>query len=224
MAKPAKVVVVGEGTATGVPDRCIVHMTLNWMADTVEDAVSRIAAVASGLTESLDAAGIDSADIRTTSVRVHEVFDRDSKKVTGHGAAYHLELTVRELEKLGEFLTTMVCAAGDLLRIQGLQLTIADPEPLLREARARAMRDAGSKAAQLAKSAGGHLGRIVSIEEGIAPGLPSHRVTRKMAASAEAAVPDLQIEPGSQDVRCSVTVTYELSRSRGAVTESGGHR
>lgn len=211
MAEPAQLAVVGEGTADGVPDRCIVHAALNVMADTVADAVSRVAALASRVLDSLKAAGLEPADIRTTGMNVTDFFDHAQQKVTARVASYQLEITFRQLENLGERLTGLVSVAGDSLQISALQLTISDPDPLKRAARLQAMNDARDKATQLAESAGGRLGRIVSIDEG-SPGAPNRYrgFGRTMKASSAPVIPHLEVEPGSLTVSCRVEVTYEL--------------
>ena len=119
-----------------------------------------------------------------------------------------LESIVRQLYKLGEQLAGLVSVSGVSLQIRGLQLTISDPEPLKREARRHAMNDARNKATQLAESAGGNLGRIVSIDEGSSPtGIPYWGFATRAAAT----IPQVQVEPGSLTVTCRVAVAYELS-------------
>ncbi len=200
--------VVGEGTATGVPDRCIVHAALNVMAETVADAVSRVGVLASQVSDSLKSAGLDPVDLRTTNLNVQDFFDKGKEKVTARVASYQLEITIRQLEKLGEHLAGLVSVAGDSLQIRGLQLTIGDPEPLKREARSHAMNDARNKATQLAESAGGSLGQIVSIDDGSSvTGTPYWG----FAARAAAAIPQVQVEPGSLTVTCRVAVAYAMS-------------
>ena len=207
MAERAQLTVVGEGTATGVPDRCIIHAALNVMAETVADAVSRVGVLASQASASLKSAGLDPADLRTTNLNVQDFFDQGKQKVTARVASYQLEITIRQLDKLGEHLAGLVSVAGDSLQIRGLQLAIGDPEPLKREARLQAMNDARNKATQLAESAGGKLGQIVSIDEGS----PQTGIPYRAFALSAAAIPNVQIEPGSLTVTCRVTVAYELS-------------
>jgi len=136
--------------------------------------------------------------------------------VTARVASYQLEITVRQLDKLGEHIADLVSVAGDSLQISTLQLTIADPEPLKRDARLQAMTDARDKATQLAAFAGGRLGRIVLINEGSpGAGTPYRGFARASAASSAPVIPHLQIEPGSLTVSCRVDVTYELLAESG---------
>jgi hypothetical protein len=155
----------------------------------------------------LKAAGVDPADLRTTNLNVHDFFDQGKQKVTARVASYQLEITIRQLDQLGEHLAGLVSVAGDSLQIHGLQLAIGDPEPLKREARLQAMNDARNKATQLANAAGGHLGQIVSVEEGS----PMTDIPYRGFATRAASLPHVQIEPGSLTVTCRVAVAYELS-------------
>jgi uncharacterized protein YggE len=147
---------------------------------------------------------------------VQDFFDREKQRVTARVASYQLELTIRQLDKLGEHLAGLVSVAGDSLQISYLQLTVADPEPLKRQARFEAMNDAREKATQFAESAGERLGRIVSIDEGPASGVTRYQgVATRMSGSPTPVIPHLQVEPGSLTVNARIAVTYELSGESG---------
>jgi len=209
MAEPARLSVVGEGTADGVPDRCIVHAALNVMADTVPDAVSRVGLLSSQVSESLKTTGLAPADLRTTGLSVQDFFDQGKQMVTARVASYQLEICIRQLTKLDEHIAGLLSVAGDALQIRALQLTIADPEPLKREARVAAMKDARRKASELAEAAGGRLGRTLSIGERSSATDPQYRGFATRASGSVAT--HLQVEPGSLTVSCRVAVTYELT-------------
>lgn len=209
MADDPHVGVVGEGAVVGFPDGCVVNAVINVLANTVADAVTNLALLTLKATEWLREAGIESSEIRTTSLRVQDWIDRATQTVTARVASYQLEITVRQLEKLSDYLAGLVSIAGDSLQVQGLQLTLSDPVSLRREARDQAMRDARQRAEQLAQLAGGSLGRVVSVDEGDNVGFRSYRRAVVFAASAGPA-PSVPIEPGSMTVICRVAVTYEL--------------
>ena len=209
MAEPARLSVVGEGAVVGVPDRCIVHAVLNVMADTVADALSRVGILSSQVSESLKTTGLAPADLRTTGLSVQDFFDHSKQMVTARVASYQLEITVRKLTKLDEHIASLVSVAGDALQIRALQLTIAETEPLKREARVAAMEDARTRATELAEAAGGRLGRTFSIDEGSLPKDPSYLGFATRASGSAAT--HLQVEPGSLTVSCRVAVSYELS-------------
>jgi hypothetical protein len=209
MDEPARLSVVGEGTVDAVPDRCIVHAALNVMAETVGDAVSRVGILSSQVSESLKTTGLAPADLRTTGLNVQDFFDQSKQTVTARVASYQLKITIRQLTKLDDHIAGLVSVAGDCLQIRALQLTIADPVPLKRDARVAAMKDARTRATELAEAAGGRLGRTLSIDEGSSAADSPYRgfATRTSGSVAT----HLQVEPGSLTVSCRVAVTYELS-------------
>ena len=209
MADPAHLSVVGEGKVEGVPDCCIVHAALNVMADTVADAVSRVGLLSSQVSESLKTSGLTPADLRTTGLSVQDLFDQGKQRVTARVASYQLEITIRQLTKLDDHVAGLVSVAGDSLQIRALQLTIADPEPLKRDARVAATKDAHTRATELAEAAGGRLGRTLSIDEVSSAADPPYRGFATRVSSPVAT--HLQVEPGSLTVSCKVAVTYELS-------------
>ncbi len=209
MAEHPRLSVVGEGAVVGVPDRCIVHATLNVMADTVADALSRVGILSAQVAESLKATGLAPADLQTTGLNVQDFFDHSKQMVTARVASYQLEITIRQVTKLDDHVAGLVSVAGDGLQIRAILLTIADPTPLKREARVAAMEDARTRATELAEAAGGRLGRTLSIDEGSLPKDPSYLGFATRASGSAAT--HLQVEPGSLTVSCRVAVTYELS-------------
>ncbi len=83
---------------------------------------------------------------------------------------------------------------------------MGDPAPLAAAAREAAFADARARAEQYARLAGRSLGPVVEIrEDDGAPG----PVARVLAAQATSDA--LVVEPGSQEVRATVTVRWELA-------------
>ena len=203
---------MGEGTATGVPDRCMVYAALNVMADTPAEVVSRLAVVAAQAVDAVRANGVAPADVRTTNLSVQDFFDHSVQRVTARTGSYQLEVVVRDPDRVGELLAAIAQAAGDSFQVRALQLTVGDPEPLRHEARRDAVDDARRKAAQLADAAGVRLGPILSIEEGLAamPGPYRAFGRQKMSKSAGVDIPPVPVEPGSLSVTERVVLRYAI--------------
>jgi hypothetical protein len=108
---------------------------------------------------------------------------------------------VRKLADLGRLLDTLVSRGANALG--GIGFSIADPAPLLEQARTKAIADARQKAQVYAAAAGVKLGRVIFIRD-TTPGLPRPMAARMMSS---AAVP---IAPGEQELEVSVSVTYAL--------------
>ena len=110
-------------------------------------------------------------------------------------------MRVRKLADLGRLLDTLVSQGANSLG--GIAFSIADPAPLLKEARTKAIADAKQKAQVFAAAAGVKLGRVLFIRD-TAAGVPRPVAARAMAG---ASVP---IAPGEQELEASVSVTYAL--------------
>ena len=106
----------------------------------------------------------------------------------------------RVVERLGE-------VAGDSLHVRDMHLGVRDLEPLNREARLLAVKDAQNRATELASAAGLPLGGTTSIQDG-----PDAAPIRScaMAASGGARQP-MPVEPGVLSVTASVAISYSIA-------------
>jgi|SRR5579872_909458 len=200
------IVVMGQGSESGTPDRCVLHLALNVMAETVSDAFSRVAALANQVVDALHQRGVPEEDMQTQTVSLQDFFDQKEQKVTARVGTYAFQVSV-PVGDVGPHLGAVADVAGDSLQVRGLMLTMSDPEPLLTIARRRAVEDARARAEQLAEAAQVRLGSILSIEEGGGRGLrlgPQKVSFTPMAASA------VPVEPGSAWVNVFVTLTFGL--------------
>jgi uncharacterized protein YggE len=204
--------VVGEGTETGTPDNCRVALNLVVLADTPPLAMEKIAALASSVTACLRELAIADRDIQTVAIQVHEWFDQPSQRVTAHLANYGLSVKVRGLDQVGPMLTAVGEVAGEALKVQGVQLAISDLEPLRKEARRKAVEDAGAKATELAEAAELELGPVLSIEEAgwRAPGMPVVGFAQRRFVGLAAAAAPIPVEAGSFEVAVNVEVVYTI--------------
>ena len=105
----------------------------------------------------------------------------------------------------------MAAVAGNSLSVDSIQLDLSDVSALEDEARAAAFLEARAKAAQYAALSDASLGAVVSVVEGAVAGVPPRPMMRMAMATAESAMP---VEAGEQTVAATVTVTWELDRSR----------
>jgi hypothetical protein len=207
MADSREIVVVGVGTAGGVPDRCVITLTLNVAADTSGAALAGVTKLASKVAEVLEARGVAASHVQTTNLALQELHDSEKKRVTGRVASYGLTVLVSGLAEAGPLLTELAETAGDSLQVRGLRLEMSDPKPLVDAARRAAVADALERAEQLADAAGLRLGGISSIEEG--PGIPGETFRRLMGrGAADSALP---VEGGTSSVTVQVTVRMAIA-------------
>jgi uncharacterized protein len=201
------VTVTGSGQASQAPDLASINLGVTTEADTAEEALSVNSAQMQAALQVLLDAGIASEDIRTISVQLHPRFDDpprpvETRELIGFTAVNIVEIRVRNLDQLGEFLDQVIQAGAT--NIEQIRFEISDPAELQDRARQAAVDDAMHKANQLATLAGARLGEVVSIEETTrTPRFAEPRVE----PVAEAGVP---IQPGMQFIDITVHVSWQL--------------
>ena len=101
-------------------------------------------------------------------------------------------------------------AGGNNARVDGVNMSIDDTDPLAADARAAAIKDARSHAEQFAKAAGANVGQVESISESVVSGAPIPMYSTAGAAM-DTKASYVPIQAGTQDVTIQVTVVYALA-------------
>ena len=179
-------------------------------AQSVAEARARAADAANAVVAALLAEGVEEGDIRTVDFYIYPEYDyRDeTPRIVGYVVSNTVEVTVRDVERVGELIDAVAAAGGDAVRFGGISFAREDPGALAREARELAIADARAKAEQLAELTGVSLGSVVSVAEtswaaplvGLSPG-------------AEFAVEDsaaTSIQPGTSAVTVSVQAVWAI--------------
>jgi uncharacterized protein len=200
--------VVGEGTASAQPDRCVLHVALRATRDRVGDAIGAVAATADDTLRALREAGLGDSDLATTDLNVQPWWDQPSQQITAHVATYALSVSVAGIDRVPAIVDALSAAAGDALQIERVGFAHGDPAPLVAAARRAAVADARARAEQLADAAGVGLGALLEVREGIGatPGMP-RAFMRAARVSLAAAMP---VEPGDQAVHVRVELTFAI--------------
>ena len=204
--------VSGSGKVTVVPDLLIVDLTVHVTQPTNAAALAEGNALQTKVTAALEKAGVAKKDIRTTgfSVNPHFIYDRDGEHQKGYDADHSIRVYARDLDTAGQIIGDAVTAGGNAVQIQNTRLTLSDKDAAMGEARAKAMKDAKTRAKAYADAAGRDLGKVVRITENTASAgyQPFAAADNLNSLKADgAAVP---IEPGEQKINVNVSVVYGL--------------
>jgi len=191
------IVVAGSGSAAGVPDRGAFTFTVATPGKTAAAAVQTNAAAMRAVVAALKQAGVAAADLQTTQVSLDQSRSDDGRTVTGYEASSSVRAELRDLGRAGAVVDAAVGAGAD--GFSGPELATGDAERLYRDALKAAVADARAKAQVLAAAAGLTLGRITNVSEGGAQPVP-------VLQTAKAG--DVEIEPGTQEIGASVTVSF----------------
>jgi len=131
-------------------------------------------------------------------------------EIVGYAINQTITIKLRNLDKVGIVLTGVVENGANT--VSGPTFTIDDPDALKQEAREEAIKKARVKAKAVAKAARFRLGKPVSIQEGTTPIFTTRLAIAESLSFdgtvAKASTPS--IEPGSQEVKVNVTITYEI--------------
>lgn len=208
------VTVVGQGEASAPAD--VVRLGVGVRCDgrdvsgALQDVGRRVSAVAAAARE----LGVEDRDIQSSGAGVHPRYGNDGMTVVGYQAFHSLQVTSRDLDRVSELVAAFAAAAGNSLTVDHISLTVADTEPLARQARDRAFAAAMEKAEQYAALAGRDLAGVVSVSELSDGGGAPQPIRFRMAAAADMAGGGMPVERGESTVSASVTVRWSLGAAR----------
>ena len=170
------------------------------------------------------AAGVEDKDIKTESYSVEPRYQYfnclpgllDSGKpcpppeIVGYTVQQVVSVKVRDFEKIGELLAEVVTSGAN--SVSQLNFTLDDPTAAENEARKEAIQKAKEKSLAISKAGGFRLGRLLSIDEGGGPVPVYYKAlsAESFGRGGDFPAPAPSIEPGSQEVRVSVTLRYEI--------------
>lgn len=202
--------VTGRGEVTAPPDMAVIRLGVVEEAGTARAAVQAANDAAAAVLARLRALGVAQRDIQTSELRLAPVRaaapEDGGRRITGFAASNAVTVRLRDLAALGAALDAVVGEGAN--RFDGLRFTVADPGPLMEEARRAAVADAMARAETLAEAAGVTLGPVVSIEErgGGAP----RPMMMEAARSGAGGVP---VAPGE------IEITVEVAMERAIAPE-----
>jgi len=205
------ITVTGEGRAEAVPDMASIRIGITAQAATAAEALEQASVAVRATLDRLDAAEIAARDRQTTGLSLQANWDygrgnNTPPRITGYTAQNGVTVRVRDLSILGGLLDSVV--SGGANRLDGLTFTVAEPAPLLDEARRRAVADARRRAELYAEAAGVALGPVLAITDtpGGSPVVPLMR--SDMAAMSESAVP---IAEGEIEMTARVQMVFTIA-------------
>lgn len=222
----ASVLLVNAPASADQPDRRTISLTTTGAVKTTPDKVDITTGVTtegqsaraaldknteamSKVVAGLKDAGIDPKDIQTTNFSISPVYQQrkpgQAAFITGYRVTNSVNITVRDIKKLGGILDTVVSLGAN--QIGAISFGVSEPESLKDEARKQAMRNAIANAQLYAEAAGVELGPVLTITEE-----SGGYITRNMRAAAAMMemAKDAAIEAGTTTIEVRLRVTWEL--------------
>jgi uncharacterized protein YggE len=212
-SEPGTIDVVGHAARAVAPDVATVQVGVSTRAATAAAALDQNSNAARAIADAARAFGIAPADINTSNVSLGPTYRmvRDSgggsqQLPDGYQAENTVELHIRDLARLGEFLRKTL--DGGANRITGLSFGLTDPRSMNEQVRQDAVADAIRQAQLLAAAAGVKLGAVRRLRLGGGTlALPPNPMPRMQMRAA--AIP---VEAGSLDVTADVEMSWVIEQ------------
>jgi uncharacterized protein YggE len=189
------ITVTGNGTVQTVPDRATFSFTVRTNAETAKDALAKNGAAADAVAAVLKGA----ANVQTSDVSLDQRYDQNGNPIAGYTATTTVSADA-PLDKAGALIDAAVAAGAT--SFSGPSFSRSDENDLYRAALKDAVADAKAKGDALAAASGLTLGAVQTVVEGSQVVVP-----QPLAAAGDSA----KIEPGTQEVGATVTVTFAAS-------------
>jgi len=201
------ITVSGRGEISVRPNIAYIETGVVTQAKTAVEALTANTQAMQAVFQGLKALGIEDRDIRTSQFSINAVHTRpergEASRISGYQASNIVTLTLRDLDRVGEALDTLVTLGSN--RLHGIRFQVEEPGPLLDAARDDAVKDALRKAKIYVAAAGVVLGPILSITES-GGRMPGPVFARAMSMEAS----DVPIAPGEQTLSTGVNLVISI--------------
>ena len=222
-----------EGQSRRTPDIAMFSAGVVTQASTAAQAITDNSRRMDSVVAALKRAGVADRDIQTSAINLSPRYsnpERDaqiiaqqtgkpyvppheSAKIIGYEARNTVSVRVRDLDKMGKVIDTLVSVGAN--EVNGPNFTLDQPQEAQDEARVEAIQIGRQRAELYAKAAGMRVARILSISEG-GGYYPVQRMgTFDVAAPAAPPAPPpppTPVQPGELTIGASVSMQFELIR------------
>ena len=211
-AKPGTITTSATGTVMAEPDIAYLNLAVRREGKTAREALNANNQAMRAVLNEMRAEGVADRDLQTASFNISPLYEYDVSKdrrgpptIVGYAVSNALTVRVRDLAKLGTILDRSVTLGVN--EGGSVRFAVADPEPVLREARVKAVKAALEKAKVLTEPLGISLARVLQITEaGARPPAPMRMARATMAKDAES----VPLAAGESGYSVTVTVRWEL--------------
>jgi len=194
-----RITMTGNGTVNATPDRASFDFGVTTQASTAKEALSKNAEQARAIVDALKKAGVAASDIQTTEVSLWPQTSNDGNQIVGYQASNSVAVTA-PLGQSGDLVDAAVSAGAN--NVSGPNLDTSDKSSLYDDALKQALADAKGKAEAIATASGLTITSVEKVTEG------GQATPLPYLHAAKAAAAEVTIEPGTQQIQASVTVTY----------------
>ena len=210
--RPPSITVNGEATIAAEPDQAQIDIGVTTQARSAPDAsrenAERLARVLAEVKKLLG----KSDEVKTSGYGLNPQYrypQGGKPEIVGYTANNIVRIKMAKLEEVGKLIDAAMQAGAN--NINRLLFTLKDEEAARLDALRQASAKAKTKAEAIAASLGLKVLRIAAVTEGERSFQPIYRQAPMARGEALAAQAPTPVEPGTVDVRSTVTLTAEVS-------------
>lgn len=206
------ITVSGEGIIEVTPDTATISLGVQRQAATTDAAITAHATAMNAVIGALKQAGIKDEDIKTTRFSIEPMYSYNSNGkppvLTGYRVTNTVSFDSQSLDTLGQLIDAAVAAGAN--EVNGITFTVKDVDAVKTQAIDKAVRDARTKADAIAKAAGVKIRRIrsISLDSPFVP--PVYNLDYNSLKRDSGSAASTPIEPGTNEVRVTVSVVFGL--------------
>jgi len=203
--------VSGDGKVTVIPDIALINLGVQAERETVIQAQEQVNSTANIIQKELLNLKIAAEDLRTSDYQIQPAYEyqEGQRQKKGYLVTNNLEVKVRDFQKINQVIDLAVSLGATQIGSLSFTLDEQKLEDCQNQAREEAVAKAKEKAASLAKISGIKLGKIVNLQEDAYQPPPAQPLFRSSSALEEGRG-ETQIQPGSTEIRLTVTLSYEI--------------
>jgi hypothetical protein len=209
---PSRTITVsGEGKTSIAPDLATITFSVVSQGDKPEEIQKANTTKINKAIAFVKEQGVKAEDIKTTGYNMYPryKYDKDSgeSSISGYELSQSVTVKIRALDK-ASIIVGGLTSTG-INQIGSLEYSVENPEAQRARAREEAFANARQKAMEMSYANGVSLVRVINFSEqaGMYP-TPYYGVMEAKSGMGGAVTPDLQ--PGSEEVKIQVSVTYEI--------------
>lgn len=208
-----QVQVTGQGKVAYQPDTALISLGVQVdRAATAEAALGTLSDTMKKVSAALLATGVPPEDIQTQNFTVYAQYDfiDNTNKLAGYNANQQVIVKVRDIAEKSDLVSKVIADASKAgaNQVNGITYDVSNLNDIRQEARLAAIKDAQSRAGEIAATAGVKLGEVVGWWENMiaAPSLsPMYAGGGYGGGSASPVTPN-----GNQELIMEVSVSYRL--------------
>lgn len=207
---PATIQVDGEAVVHAKPDRAQVDLGVTTQSPDAKTAAAQNAQKLDRVIQQLRSQAGQNLEIKTIgySLSPNYVYPPQGgePKITGYIASNVIQVQTDDLVQVGPVIDSAIKAGAN--NVQALRFLLKDEGAVQSEALKEAAKKARNKADALASALGVKIIRVLHVVEGGETIIPMR--TRQLSMEAKMDAVDTPVEPGTLEIRGSVTLTVEI--------------